>query len=446
MGKYPSDWERHLQGISGRGYNMIHFTPLQVRGASNSPYSLYDQLGWDPECFPKGEVDVKNMVDSLEQNHSLLSLTDIVLNHTAHNSKWLLEHPEAGYNLTTAPWLESAYLLDTQLLVFGSKLEELGYPVEVKSIDDLVKIMDGIKTHVVAEIRLWEYYTLDVDRDVNAAIEAWAAGKGSVASGPAAADIDTLQHASDKDQAEFLIKYGLLGTDRLGERYRRHINPDVAASLITVNFGKHREGIDDSIIRTKLASVFDIVNVSFYEEYDKEIGDTLQQLFNRIKYVRLDDHGPKLGPISESSPIIETYFTRLDKSQASSEFKPGDLVLANNGWVWAGNALIDNAGPNSRVYLRREVIVWGDCVKLRYGNSPEDSPWLWEYMTKYARMLAKYLLGFASITATLLPSMSRNISSMRHVASGLTCMLWRNSSADQRRWTTSLSRGSASAR
>jgi len=24
MGKYPGDWERHLRGISDRGYNMIH--------------------------------------------------------------------------------------------------------------------------------------------------------------------------------------------------------------------------------------------------------------------------------------------------------------------------------------------------------------------------------------------------------------------------------------
>ena len=96
MGKYPQDWERHLRGISDRGYNMIHFTPLQVRGASNSPYSLYDQLGWDPYCFPEGEKDVQKMVESLERNHSLLSLTDIVLNHTADNSDWLLDHPEAA--------------------------------------------------------------------------------------------------------------------------------------------------------------------------------------------------------------------------------------------------------------------------------------------------------------------------------------------------------------
>ncbi|KAH9902057.1 glycoside hydrolase family 13 protein [Xylariomycetidae sp. FL2044] len=388
MGKYPSDWEKHLGGISGRGYNMIHFTPLQVRGASNSPYSLYDQLGWDPECFPGGEKDVQQMVHSLEQNHSLLSLTDIVLNHTAHNSKWLLEHPEAGYNLTTAPWLESAYLLDTELLKFGFRLEELGYSKLLGSVDDLIKIMDGIKKHVIAEIRLWEYYALNVDKDVDAAVEAWAAGASS------SGDVENLKDASPKDIASYLTHNALLGNDRLGERFRRHIDPQVSGALISALFGKYRGEADEATIRSRLVQIFDTVNVPFYEEYDREIGDILQQLFNRIKYVRLDDHGPKLGAIDQDSPLIETYFTRLSQSEASSHLKPEDLVLVNNGWVWAGNALVDNAGPQSRVYLRREVIVWGDCVKLRYGSGPQDSPWLWEHMTKYAQMLAKYFAGF----------------------------------------------------
>lgn len=390
MGKYPSSWEKHLRGISGRGYNMIHFTPLQVRGASNSPYSLYDQLGWDPECFPRGEEDVQKMVESLEQNHSLLSLTDIVLNHTANNTKWLLEHPEAGYNLTTAPWLESAYMLDTELLKFGFRLVELGYPNELKTTDDLVKIMDGVKKHVVAEIRLWEYYALDVDKNADAAVKRWAEGVTDGTEG----DIGHLKDASIKEQAEYIVKNGLLGDDRLGERFRRHIDPDVLASLTTVLFGKYQDGADKAAIRSNVAKILDVANVRFYNEYDEEIAHILQQLFDRIKYVRLEDHGPKLGPIDSDNPLIETYFTRLDKSKASSNLKIDDLVLVNNGWVWAGNALIDNAGPQSRAYLRREVIVWGDCVKLRYGSRREDSPWLWDFMTKYARMLAKYFAGF----------------------------------------------------
>lgn len=388
MGKYPTDWERHLRGISRRGYNMIHFTPLQVRGASNSPYSLYDQLGWDPECFPKGEEDVKKMVDSLENNHSLLSLTDIVLNHTAHNSEWLMEHPEAGYNLTTAPWLESAYVLDTKLLEFGFKLEELGYPNEFKSVDDLVKVMDGVKKHVIAEIRLWEYYTLDVDGDADAAVESWAIGNTSDG------DLSSLKNANLKEQAKYLMENGLVGSDRLGERHRRRVDPKVAAALLAMLFGGSGGGADRAAVRAKMVEILDAVNMPFYKEYDTEIGEILQQVFNRIKYMRIDEHGPRLGPVSSEDPLVESYFTRMPKNETTAKHKKQDLVLVNNGWVWAGNALIDNAGPESRVYLRREVIIWGDCVKLRYGNGPQDSPWLWEFMTKYARMLAKYFAGF----------------------------------------------------
>ncbi|KPM45397.1 Glycogen debranching enzyme [Neonectria ditissima] len=393
MGKYPTDWERHLRGISDRGYNMIHFTPLQVRGDSNSPYSLYDQLGWDPVCFPAGEKDVQKMVDSLEQNHSLLSLTDIVLNHTANNSKWLEEHPEAGYTLTTAPWLESAYELDTALLELGYKLKELGLPTELKSTDDLILVMDAIKTEVIAKIRLWEYYALDVERDADAAVAEWSKGNTHDSEDSAFHDkLETLKSAPLEERINFVREFTLRGTDRMGERYRRRVDSAAGASILTALLGSP-ESNDKATATAKMVELLDVLNVEFYKEYDAEIADILQQLFNRIKYVRLDDNGPKAGPIDQANPLIESYFTRLPKNEATAKLKQGDTVLVNNGWVWGGNALVDNAGPESKVYLRREVIVWGDCVKLRYGSGPEDSPWLWDHMTKYARMLAKYFAG-----------------------------------------------------
>lgn len=402
LGKYPSDWERHLSGISDRGYNMIHFTPLQVRGISNSPYSLYDQLGWDTACFPDGEKDVEKMIKSLEKNHSLLSLTDIVLNHTANNTKWLEEHPEAGYNLKTAPWLESAYLLDTGLLELSSKLEELGLPVEVKSTADIEKIMEGVKKEVIAKIRLWEYFVLDVDREVDAAVDAWVAGQTSVPSDVPELSGKLEQLSLDKDNlkehAAFFRDLALVGTDRLGEKFRRRVEPGVAATYLSRLFGRYEgegsSGASKATARAKMVEIVDILNVPLYREYDSELDVILQQLFNRIKYMRLEDHGPKLGAITAENPLIESYFTRLPQNDATSKLSEGERALANNGWVWGGNALVDNAGPDSMVYLRREVIVWGDCVKLRYGSGPEDSPWLWEHMTKYARMLAKYFAGF----------------------------------------------------
>ncbi|KAG6007007.1 hypothetical protein E4U21_006527 [Claviceps maximensis] len=401
MGRYPTDWEKHLRGISDRGYNMIHFTPLQIRGSSNSPYSLYDQLGWDPTCFPAGEADVRKLVDSLETKHSLLSLTDIVLNHTAHNSKWLEQHPEAGYNLSTAPWLESAYVLDSKLLQLSSSLESLRLPTNPKSSEDLLLIMDAIKTQVIAEIRLWEYYALDVERDADAAVSAWTGAKTSASAlqgaNPVQDDVEMLTNSDLEGRISFIRKHGLLGFDRLGERFRRAVDPNVAATVLSFCLGKY-EGessahADKAAARLEMVKILEAMNVPLYEEYDGDVKEILEQLYNRIKYVRLDDHGPKLGPINAKNPLIETYFTRLPQNETTSQHTERDLMLVNNGWVWGGNALVDNAGPDSRVYLRREVIVWGDCVKLRYGSKPEDSPWLWEHMTNYARTLAKYFVG-----------------------------------------------------
>lgn len=68
--------------------------------------------------------------------------------------------------------------------------------------------------------------------------------------------------------------------------------------------------------------------------------------------------------------------------------------LANNGWIWNADPLQNFALPPSKAYLRREVIVWGDCVKLRYGSSPSANPWLWAHMTSYVTSLASTFDGF----------------------------------------------------
>ena len=102
-----SKWSGFFQEASDRGYNMLHWTPLQERGDSNSPYSIKDQLRYEPSMFsdPQSVADdggvakMEEVLSLARDRYGLLHLTDVVLNHTANNSVWLEEHPEAGQSI-----------------------------------------------------------------------------------------------------------------------------------------------------------------------------------------------------------------------------------------------------------------------------------------------------------------------------------------------------------
>lgn len=66
----------------------------------------------------------------------MLSICDIVLNHTANESLWIRDHPETTYNCKNCPYLRPSYLLDAALHQFSidvkNGLYELkGVPKEV---------------------------------------------------------------------------------------------------------------------------------------------------------------------------------------------------------------------------------------------------------------------------------------------------------------------------
>lgn len=394
MGKYPDDWDRHLHGISERGYNMVHFTPLMMRGDSNSPYSIYDQHTFDKQVFPHGEEDISHLTQKMIEEYGLLALTDVVWNHTANNSKWLEEHPEAGYNIKTAPHLRPAYELDSALLRYSADLAQLGLPTHLNNINDLLRIMDGVKVHVISPMKLWEFYVCDVESDTKHAVSCWMEGRADL-NDPLPEDV---QSWDLKRKAEWLREHACPGKDTLGERFHRTINPQRAAALLTKLFGRFNDkgngSGDERVAYGTMQRFLNEINLEWYKEYDADVAAIMEQVFNRTKYMRLDEHGPQVGDITLQNPLVETYFTRLPHNDTTSKHDPDSLALANNGWVWAADVMRDNAGPKSKVYLRRELIVWQDCVKLRYGKGPEDSPFLWKFMMEYTQLMAKHFTGF----------------------------------------------------
>ena len=398
MGKYPDDWQKHLHGISQRGYNMVHFTPLQQRGESNSPYSLYDQLQFDQELFPEGETGVAKMVRSMEEEHQLLGLTDVVFNHTANNSKWLEEHPEAGYNVESAPWLESALELDDALLEYSDNLAKLDLPTNIRTSDDLSKVVAGIKVHVISKLRLWEYFAVDVKSGTDGVMSAWREGTTKLPDGgfdgSLGGGVDAVKAWSLYQKADFLKNKGMLNGLRIDGRGSRQVDPAVGAALLTALHGRSEDVSDAHDGEDTIKAILNELNLPFYREYDEDVAAILDQTKGRIQYMRLDSNGPRLGPVTKENPLIETYFARLPLNDTTKQHNPKSLALAVNGWIWAADAMKDNAGPDWRPYLRRELIPWSDCVKLRYGKGPEDNPYLWARMAEYCRISAKYFTAF----------------------------------------------------
>jgi len=72
----------------------------------------------------------------------MLSISDIVLNHTANETSFLVSHPECTYNCINYPHLRPAYILDAMFFeltvqVAAGEWEFKGIPTIVETEDHL---------------------------------------------------------------------------------------------------------------------------------------------------------------------------------------------------------------------------------------------------------------------------------------------------------------------
>jgi glycogen debranching enzyme len=323
------EWAPHLDLTRDRGYNMIHFTPLQKRGASDSPYSIFDQLEFADDLFSKEqakgsqEARAKVVQDGLRRirdEWGILSLTDVVWNHTAHNSVWLESHPEsgkaplpdtsgsevaltgegnAGYNAENSPHLFPALELDTALLDLSASLSTHGLPTAISSDSDISLVIEHLRDSVLPSLRLWECYVVDVARAKGDFGEAWSSGEKAATDQANGDSGDALKALSRKELAAELARRCLPANwNQLGHRF--HATLDTAAAIRFIEELTGQKPGEDTVgtAASVLADLLDEVNLSMYELYDDDVKAILENTRNRIRYTRLDAHGPLLGKIT----------------------------------------------------------------------------------------------------------------------------------------------------
>ncbi|KAJ1607173.1 glycogen debranching enzyme Gdb1p [Cryptosporidium canis] len=398
------NWKRRLEITSKLHYNMVHFTPLQIFGQSGSCYSLANQNEisslffnneFDPSQQSSSETGtglspsnqsaehpkdytaqekydlLQKVIKELEVDFGILSACDVVLNHTADNSPWLVDHPEAGYNLDNSPHLAAAVELDNKLQEFsrnlyhGKYVSSYGIDRNINSIQQVDSVISALRTEVINPFNIREFLTLDIPGiSRNSRID--GSSPKVFESNQMREFDDIIERIDPNDTIENKL-YNLSLCFSCSSRSRKILIPSyILGKMELLN-------LHDQLLGNIQNRLFE-----FADQISNSICNSVRGL---VVWERVECQKGPIG-LNHWEALTPRYFTPIVDSFGKTHF------LANNGWVMGWNAKEDFAAPGSFVYLRRDLIVWSDCVKLKYGKCESDSPFLWKWMSDYCRSVA----------------------------------------------------------
>uniref|UniRef100_A0A915PA76 Glycogen debranching enzyme glucanotransferase domain-containing protein n=1 Tax=Meloidogyne floridensis TaxID=298350 RepID=A0A915PA76_9BILA len=365
-----NEWEERLQVANKCCFNVIHLTPVQQLGISNSSYSIAEHDKLNP-LFESDFDELERLIRKIEIDWNILTVQDVVWNHAAKNASWLQTHPECAYNLFNSPHLRPAYILDRTLQQFSreisqGKWEMKGIPALINSEIHLNSIYSILKEEIIPKLKLEEFYQIDREEVQN--------------TGKTLNDIVIIQ-------------------DKEYRRLKSTVDINAAIELAVNN---KSSDLSESINLFNAHLIY--LNEQVKQTIDGHISAAIGAIMGHISYERVASHGPKKGLITDCSPLVTSYFLQppqfsfqsWQEDESTLAYNPSlsPHIMAFNGWVMdCSNPLNNFAEFPSQIYLRRELICWGDSVKLNYGNSKEDCPFLWNYMENYTIKSAKIFNG-----------------------------------------------------
>eukprot|EP00922_Rhytidocystis_sp_ex-Travisia-forbesii_P044877 GHVS01066912.1.p1 GENE.GHVS01066912.1~~GHVS01066912.1.p1 ORF type:complete len:1880 (+),score=289.48 GHVS01066912.1:287-5926(+) len=379
-------WKRMMTSTAELGYNMLHFTPVQTPGESGSCYSIANQHEVDarffddpnsPRSTPKTHIieqpacalseekrleEFQAAVEMLERDLGLLSTTDLVLNHTASNSSWIAAHPDCGYSPITCPHLKAACELDISIKEFSDDLVDKKFEKDfaglceyIRNEADLGRLLWAFNEMCLKKFKMHEWFQLDIETS-KTAFEGRTENTQSL--DYVAARKAMLEHVTC-----------MVGSVR---------GPKIVVP----------KEVSGELCKSKkeLADMLNDVQNELYRMAKETEDAVLSSIEGHVRYDRVEC---QKGPVGKEhwESLVPRYFTAVKDDKGELHY------LANNGWVMDWDATKDFAARGCLVYLRRQLVAWSDCIKLRYGQGPDDAPFLWNWMTKYCQQTAKIVHG-----------------------------------------------------
>lgn len=193
-----------------------------------------------------------------------------------------------GYSPANTPHLTPALELDSAMIDFSISLEAKGLPTTVKSQQDVDVLMKAFEEHVKG-LDFWQYYVLDVKAERESVKAALAANKTT--------KWDGVAHKTVVELAEIVKTSGkVVGLGVPQKRFGTRVEGQDAAGLVKAAFVdlQDHEALADAWVK-----IVDVINVPLYEVWQDDTRAAMDGIRNRMRYMRLEEHGPKLGPITK---------------------------------------------------------------------------------------------------------------------------------------------------
>ncbi|MFH4973467.1 hypothetical protein AB6A40_000176 [Gnathostoma spinigerum] len=406
LGTFP-EWEDRLLVAKESGYNMVHFTPVQKLGASNSSYCIANPLELNPvfstSCSTLqdrkyGMKALERLIEKMAKEWGILSIQDVVWNHAASNAPFLQKHPECSYNCLNSPHLRPAYVLDRLLYHFGREVAagqwtEHGLPPVIEKPEHLSALEEILMSEVLPRMRLHEFFEIDIEKRVG---EFSSVVRGGPCENPLELE-NSPQGCCVSNLDELLMT--VPGSE--WKRFGHSVNMTIAHRF----FNRERsDAANEEERQAKCLESFRNHLACLNEKNSALVKDIHQcitkAVLGHVGYERVDPSGPQKKELSEKSQLLSQYFLHPfetvsweDDEKYAYDSTKACYLMACNGWVMGDDPLKNFAVYPSQVYLRRELVCWGDCVKLRYGDKPADCPYLWNLMRDYSQAVARLFHG-----------------------------------------------------